>query len=297
MPFTYRIRVRSRAQQLDILDYIKAACRIGSTQGEYIDMDCHIPYDLMLCVAADAGFEIIANDGHYYIKDIPSFLKYLNQHSQLSFLYKFRAINGKPEFFIRLRRCYVHISCLDGISIDDGERQGSLDANFHVEFTATVKFPAPAMFAYYSIDRHTEFGKESDNIIGLYQLVSLEPPVKNEKNWVQYLYTEWIDDNLLLDNINFKELLADGDIMKVINHNINIGLSPAMFMDIKLYNGTYDIPIRVDWENYEIIIKQELTDQVSKIAIYADLEYINTTLDNLEHIETNRLTINKDINV
>lgn len=289
MPFTFRIRVRSRAQQLNLLDYVKAACRIGSTQGEYIDMDCHVPYELMLNVAADAGFEIEKVNEHYYIKDIVSFLKYLNSHSLLTFTYKFRAINGKPEFFIRLKHCYAHIACLDGISVDDGERQGALDANFHVEFTATLQMPAPQLFAYYSVNQHPQFGRESDNTVGLYQLVTLEPPMKNEKNWVQYMATDWIDNDLDITHINFKELLANSDIKKVIQHNVDIGISPAIFMDIVLYNGTYKIPITIDWESYDIFIRKHLTDEISHIAIYADLDYLNSTLANLENIESSRL--------
>ena len=63
-----------------------------------------------------------------------------------------------------------------------------------------------------------------------------------------------------------------------------------MFMDIKLYNGQRDIDIKVDWEKYKIVINKDVREEVSDIAIYADLNYINNTLANLDNINDSRFT-------
>lgn len=298
MPFTFHIRVSSRAAQLDMVDYLRVYCRIGSTQSEYIDMDCHIPNDIMIAIAMDLGFTIIEDEmNRKKVRDVVSFLKYLNSHSQLPFMYKLRTINGNHEYFLRLRRCYVHISCLDGISIDDGERQGMLDNNFHVDFTATLKFPVPSIFSYYSKTQHKIMGKEPDSIYGIYNLVDIEPPEKNRNGWEQYLSTEWIDDSKKLSTIDFRELLEQEDLQQVINHQIQIGLSPAIFMDVKIYNGQHELDIRIDWENYSIIIDQEVPDEISYITIYIDKEYFNTALLNITNSEGNRVQTNEQLNV
>ena len=290
MPFQIRMRVKSRAQQLDLLEYTKINCRIGSTQTHFIDIDCHVPYDIILAVAMDMGFELVTHeDGTYHIKDLVNFLKYLNSHSKVPFIYKMRTINGKCEFFIRIKHCYAHISCLDGISIDDGERQGSLESNFHIEFTPTVHFTVPAIFAYYSMAQHRVMNKEPGDIKALYQIVSVKPPEVNEKGWVQYLTTQWVDYNRHIDEIDFTELLENKDLQRVMEHNVSIGLSPVMFMDVKLYNGQRDIPIYLDWENFKIKVNRDLKDPISDIAIYADLGYINSTLENLDNLHESRM--------
>ncbi len=290
MPFSIKMRVRSRAQQLDLLEYTRIAARIGSTQTHFIDMDCHVPYDIMMALALDMGFEVVKEDDTYKIKDIISFLRYLNSHSLVPFNYKLRTINGKCEFFIRIKDCHVHISCLDGIAIDDGEKQGSTDYNFHIEFTSTLHFSVPAIYSYYSKNEHRIMNKEIGDINALYQIISVKPPEVNERGWGQYLTTQWIEDSNHLDEIGFEELINNNDLKRVIKHNVDIGLSPAMFMDIKLYNGQQDIGIKIDWEHYKIIIKQDVREEVSDIAIYADLGYINDTLANLDHINDSRFT-------
>ena len=290
MPFQIRMRVKTRAQQLDLLEYTRINCRIGSTQTHFIDMDCHVPYDIILAIAMDMGFELIKDDNEeYHIRDIVGFLRYLNSHSKLPFTYKMRTINGKCEFFIRIKHCYTHISCLDGISIDEGERQGSLESNFHIEFNATLHFSVPSIYAYYSMQEHRVMNKEIGDIKALYQIISVKPPEVNEKGWSQYLTTQYIDDEKHIEYIDFKELLESKELQRVMEHNIDIGLSPAMFMDVKLYNGQREIPIYLDWKNFRIVLNRDMESPVSDIAIYADLGYINTTLTNLDKLYDDRL--------
>lgn len=290
MPFQIRMRVKSRGQQLDLYEYTKINCRIGSTQTHFIDMDCHVPYDIILALAMDMGFELIKDSNDkYHIKDIVSFLQYLNTYSKLPFTYKMRTINGNCEFFIRIKHCYVHISCLDGISIDEGERQGSLESNFHVEFSPILHFSVPAIYAYYSMAEHRVMNREIGEIKALYQIISVKPPEVNEKGWNQYLTTQWVDPNRKIGEIGFKELLENKDLQRVIEHTVSIGISPSIFMDVKLYNAQHEIPIYLDWENFKIKVYRDMKESVSDIAIYADLSYINNTLTNLDNLYASRM--------
>ena len=290
MPFQIRMRVRSRAQQLDLYEFTKVGCRIGSTQSHFIDMDCQVPYDIIISLALDTGFEVFKDkDDNYKIKNVVGFLNYLNSKSKVPFIYKMRAINGKCEFFIRLKKCYVHVSCLDGITIDEGEKQGMLDANYHIDFSALVKFSVPAFYVYYSTNEHRILDQELGKINSMYQIISVKPPETNELGWGQYLTTQWIEDSYYLYEIPFSELLENAEIQRVITHNIETGISPALFMDIKIWNGQREIPIYIDWENYNIIIHKDVKEEDSDIAIYADLAYINNTLANLDNMNSNRM--------
>ena len=290
MPFQIRMRVKTKPQQLDLLEYTRINCRIGSTQTHFIDMDCHVPYDIIMSLAIDAGFKVSKDDSDIYrIDNIVSFLNYLNAHSKLPFLYKMRTVNGKCEFFIRIKHCYLRISCLDGITIDDGERQGSLDSNFHIEFNATLYFSVPSIYSYYSMAEHRIMNKEIGDIKAMYQIISVKPPATNEKGWDQYLTTQWIDDEKHISTIPFSELLGNSDLQRVIKHTVEMGLSPSLFMDIKLYNGQQDIPIYIEWEDYEIKVNRDMREKESDIAIYADLLYINNMLQNLDNMNNNRI--------
>lgn len=290
MPFQIRMRVKTKPQQLDLLEYTRINCRIGSTQTHFVDMDCHVPYDIIMSLAMDAGFEVIQdNNGVYRVADLVSFLNYLNSHSKLPFLYKLRTVNGKCEFFVRIKHCYLRISCLEGITVDDGERSGSLDSNFHIEFNPTLYFSVPSIYSYYSMAEHRIMNKEIGDIKAMYQIISVKPPETNEKGWGQYLTTQWIDDSKHISEIQFSELLGNGDLQRVMKHVVSTGLSPAMFMDVKLYNGQQEIPIYIEWEDFKIKVNRDMKEKDSDIAIYADLAFINNILLYLDGAENNRI--------
>lgn len=290
MPFNFKIRVQSRAQQLELLEFTRIACRIGSTQTHFVDLDVHVPYDIMMALAVDAGFELMEDaNGDPHVKNVTTFLHYLNTHSCLPFTYKLRSINGHCEYFVRLNHCHCHIDCTDGISIDDGDRDGMLENNFHIEFQATLKFTVPQLFSYHSMVEHRIQNRELEGSLGMYQIVSIKPPEVNEKGWYQYITTQWIEKTRHIDTIDFNELIQSENLRKVINYNHSLGLSSAMFMDIKLYNGQKDIPITIDWKNNIIRVNEDVRELVSDIAIYADTNYINETIINIDNLNKSRI--------
>ena len=122
--------------------------RNGGTQYEYISVDFHVPKYIILAIAKKACFEI-KNDE---VVDIIDFIQYLNKHSNYPFLFKLRAINQKPEYFIRINDVYTHITVRDKLQLDDGERDGKLDFNFHVEMNTILEIPIPHFFMFYSAD-------------------------------------------------------------------------------------------------------------------------------------------------
>lgn len=300
MQFEFHMRVATRAEQLNLLDLVRMKCRVGATQGEYINMDCLIPKDIITAIAMDAGFELIQiKNGGSEVKDVVSFVKYLNEHSRYPITYKFRGINGQKEYFARLTDCYVHISCLDGISKDDGERVGQLDNNFHVDFTATLQMPMPAIFVYYSKNPHNI--QQADlSSTGLYQLITVEPPQKNTRGWTNLLEADYVDESMHIDEIPFMDMfdsISDNDnlkevVMRVLHHNVNeLGISPAIFMDIQIFNDMKRLSFDIDWEHYIVKLNQDLKSTVSKVAIYVDLDYVNSVITNLDKLaeDNNRM--------
>lgn len=288
MNFNYRIRVSSRAQQVDLFKYIQMAFRIGSTQGEEIDIDFHIPYNLMVQVAKDAGFEI-NNDR---IVNVIDFVSYLNSHSLIPILFKYRTVNGKSEFFLRFREVYMHIDCTSSLSADDGEREGMLHTNFIIDMNVVLKMPTTKMFTYYSLEEHDKIENvESmdNNGIGLYSIKIPKIPEKNEKGWGEYLNTEYFcdeKDKPLV--IQFDELFEGSDIEKFINYTKSIHISPLIFIDFKLFNQGSEIKYNIDWDKMTITTDTIVPSDITGIVVYADLEYMNKQLINMEELYKDR---------
>lgn len=285
--FTFRMRFSTRAQQMDMFKYIKMACRVGYTQGQDKNIDFHVPYGLMLQLASDLGYTI-KNDR---IKNVLDFLHYINSNSDMKFLYKLRYINGKEEFFIRVPNLYIHISVPD-MSADDGEREGQLQNNYGIDMSATVRFPAPQLFSYYSQNKHTMFTLKEDveDTVNVYSIKLGEAEDYNDKGWPQYLTTEYAEEDK--DNpleIDFNDLFKDSDIGRVIKYNNSISISSAIFLDIKVYNDGELIDADMDWSSMKLTSKRNMKEIMSFISIYADLEYLTNTIATLDNMNKNRL--------
>lgn len=274
--FNIKVRVKTRPQQLDLLEFMKIAFKIGSTHIDRVDMDFHVPKEIMICIAKDNGFEV---DENGKVKNVLGFLQYLNSHSAFPFMYKLRTINGNNEYFIKVPYLQMHISTLEQLTIDDGERQGQLDNNFHVEMNCELLLPVPQFYAYYTDHTLLLEKKFKRELLGLYNLSDVyQVPEQNEKKWDQLIKTVWDNDEYYLDTIEFEELINRPDLQKIINHSRNIGISPAVFLDIHVYNNFKRVPIEIDWNNYEIIVKQKLKSKQSNISIYCDTLYVNEQL-------------------
>ena len=73
-------------------------------------------------------------------------------------------------------------------------------------------------------------------------------------------------------------------------------MSPVIFVNMKLYNNQMQVPIKVDWENFEINLlnKHDLEIDESYLTIYVDLEYMNNQLIAMREIDKNRLQETND---
>lgn len=290
--FTFRVRLSTRAQQIDIYKFMNMAYRIGYTQGKYVDMDIHIPYSIMLQVAQDAGFKITDNDE---ILNILGFVSYLNSHTVIPVLYKYRTINGKNEFFLRFQEMYMHIACPDPLSADDGERTGMLTDNFMIDMNIQLKIPSPKMFIYYSETEHNKIiNIETDpnaTGAGLWNIKIPTVPDTNSKDWPILLSTEFYEDNINKQAvIDFNELFnGDNDIHALLNQCILTKISPSIFLDFKIYNNGEEIEYIMDWETVVMTTKNNIIANVISIYIYVDLKYMNEQLINIDKLNKDRL--------
>lgn len=290
--FTIRVYLDTKAKQLNVWHYMKLAFRVGASQGEYVDMDFSIPEELMIQLAKHTGFEV--DEKNKKIKNVVEFLAYLNRHSMIPFLYKLRCENGRDEFFIRTTGQYVHINIPDSLSVEDGDRVGHVYENFPIEMNLELRIPGPQSFIYLSKHPQTIIEglkmEESEDISGLYSLKFFDIPPMNDKKWGIYIESEYLEDTAIKNiNIDFTQLCTVS-LTEVIKYTKKQFLSPALFLDVKLFDDNGNIiPTKVDWDKLTVESIDDKKYQKVIIAIYADNKYINETIVTINNSTNARL--------
>lgn len=291
--FTVRIKVNTRARQLDLAKYLKIALKIGATSGYYLDLDLHVPYEMLFALAEKAGFEVDYENGN--IKDPFKFLMYLNSKSDVPFVYKLRSINGRNEFFLRAPNLYTHINVTD-LNIDDGERQNQISSNFFIEMNARLLMPAPKVYCFFTTER-TESINLVDKSGNLKSYVTnfTNIPTLNDRGWEQFVTLDYQEDDLRYPLvIDLNEIFeGENNIYSLINYSKYNLISPSSFIDIKLFNHNKEWDCKIDWDNMILKTKTPVDYQLSEIVIYVDKEYVNTQTITMSNDSDYRVTYNQ----
>ena len=299
MNFTFKVRVESRSQQLDLFNRMELYFKIGSIHHEFLSADFHIPYNIILDIADSAGFEI--NSKTNMIVDIPEFIQYMNKHSHIPIVFKMRAINQKPEFFVRARNMNLRISTRDKLQLDDGEKEGKLDTNYHIEMQCQVRMPIPWFYAYLSQDPIQESIPVSEikPRKGIYTIYNMEIPPENEMGWPNIVVTSYSCDK---DEtyIDISELFANSEwpVRKMIDYSLSMDISPQGFLDVKLWRDSYvpkAINHHMDYNHMRIVFDEALDfNDMINIAIYADMAYVNDSIISLNNFNNTRINVDPD---
>ena len=274
--FTYKLKVPSRAMQLDVQKYMKLAFRTNLSESQDVDLDYVMPYPMMLFIAKDLGFEV-KNDR---ICEPIKFLTYLNSRSYIPITYKRSNVNAREEYFVRVDHLPVRLLIKD-VTKDDGNKYGHLSDDFGIEMQVEVRFPSMQLFIYFTKQELTEvkFGKEAYNIDNTL-MMSLhyydDPPVINDKGWKLTINAQWEEEKPGTINIDLNELF-DGELSQISNYLISKFISPSVFIDIQIYSAGMKLQdVNIDWSNMKLSAKNPSDKLVSTLAIYVDLEYLNS---------------------
>ena len=274
--FTYKVKVPTRAMQLDVQKYMKLAFRTNLSESQDLDLDYVMPYPMMLFIAKDLGFEVKDDRICEPIK----FLSYLNSRSFIPITYKRSNVNAREEYFVRVDHLPVRLLIKD-VTKDDGNRYGHLSDDFTIEMQVEVRFPSMQLYVYFTKKEFTEvtFGKEAYNIDNTL-MMSLhyydDPPAINDKGWKLAINAQWEEEKTGLINIDLNELF-DGELSQISNILLSRFISPSVFIDIQLYsNGTHQEDVNIDWNSMKLTANNPTNKLVSTLAIYLDLEYLNS---------------------
>lgn len=294
--FSFRMVFAEQAIQMDVGNRCNLVFRANATQKHYVDVDYHIPDELLVQLAEDTGNYVCPCSGK--IVDAEQFVKYFNQHSQLPIYYKFDASKGNMQYFLRMPRCLIHIRT-NPIDIDEGDNHGNLHNNFKVSFDCQVRFPSPKFYAYLSI-------KDRSNTVCISQLDTksfgvivsslAKVPDTNSKGWPRKLETMYsfntkeekkdIQEKKLM-SIDFKDMI--GDLRDAIELTKSRAISPNVFLDLRVYNYYKEIPIEVDWYKMRIDLLYPLTSTECCIVLYIDSDYYMELIKILKEYEKTRI--------
>ena len=295
MTFNTKIRVNTRAEQLDLWNYMALNFRNGATSYEYLSLDFHVPKEIILKIASIAGFEIVNNET---IVDIIDFLNYFNQHSDLVLLYKIRAINKQPEFFIRVNDVYTHINCKDKLNRDDGEKDGKLDFNFGVEMENIIIMPVPAFYFTCSEEEIMvpfKLQPHETDMTALFSINIYEIPPIDEHGWNQAAITSYAVDKDDTD-LDISSLFTGENILaRTIGLTKNQGVSPSKFINVKAFynmDTAKEVNIKMNWDTFkaELLDGPAQQEEVYQIAMYYDREYIANLDIAINNYNDNRIS-------
>jgi hypothetical protein len=99
MNFQYKIRVDTRAEELDMVEHIKYKCRAGYTETvDDLTLDIHVPKYIISQIAFDNGIKMYDTG---YPVDSFAMLKYLNSHSLVPFIYSLDALQEMTNTLLK----------------------------------------------------------------------------------------------------------------------------------------------------------------------------------------------------
>ena len=293
--FSFRMLFAEQGIQIDVANRAALAYRANATQKHYVNLDFHIPDELLVQLAEDTNNFVCPCTGK--ILDAEKFVKYFNQHSQLPLYYKFDASKHKMQYYLRVSRCLVHIRTND-IQIDEGQRDGNLMNNYSVSFDCQVRFPSPKFYAYYSLKERQNaicLSRLDEKSFGIFVSSLAQVPNKNEKGWDRKLETMYrFDDNEIADikakklkTIDFSEMI--GDLRDAITLTKKMAISPDVFLDMRVYNNFKRIDCEIDWYNCVIKMHEPLSSAVCCIVLYIDGAYYAEIMNVLKEYYKNRI--------
>ena len=293
MRVVFKIRLDTKAETLDMMEYIKLVMRAGWSETQNLALDVNVPRNIIQQIAWDNDI-LMNEDGT--IVDNTKMLEYLNQYSLIPFLYKLRCATGNNEYFIKVPNCVAHIKS-ELPEMDDGDRQDQLTTNYNIDFPLEVQMSAPYCYIYYS-QKDRKFilnGPKVDQdevVVCVSKHVMTEIPPIDEHNWkmiteeaIRYEIDE--EDIGKEIDIDFKPEFENTDIGALIQWNIDTHLAPELFINFKIFNDGKELKYDMDWNTLIMHIKDKISNLTILIAVYTDQKYVNETLLYLRDSQNN----------
>ena len=299
--FSFRMLLPYQGIGLDIARSCIMWFRSGTSEKHYLDMDFHVPSELLEQLAKDLGFGDTICPYSGRITDAVAFCHEFNKRSKLMLAYKFNAGTGTYQYFLKVPHCYFHIKTGE-VQVDEGNRKGHLVTDYIVNFESEVEFVCPKFYAYYSykqLDLMSTMDKLDARSFIIKNTSLAKVPNKNAKGWPWITRTEYnfndeeaeLIKKKQLMHIDFEELI--GDLRVAIDMTKHIAISPSVFLDIQVFSGYRIVSTEIDWQNYRINILEPLPSANCYLIIYMDNNYYYEQVTNYKQYEKERVSLSQ----
>lgn len=279
MNFQYKIRVDTRAEELDMVEYLKYKHKAGWAHAEDdLMLDVHVPKQIISQMAFDNDIPILDTG---YPADSFQMIEYLNKHSLVPFLYKLRCATGNNEYFIKVPNCVATIQT-EMPTYDDGERVNMVNNNYTIDFNIEVEMTAPYCYTYYSQHEQHYINNSpitvpKDMIVSMHMRTDI--PTVDNNGWrmmgdepLQYQIDE--EDIGKPMDIDFKDIFEGTDLGRCIVKTTLLNINPAIFVNFVISNGGIECDWEMDWVNLVMHVKDLPTNLTTVIGIYVDNGYL-----------------------
>ena len=291
--FDIKIKLSTKIQQLKLYELLKIGLKAGSTQDIYEESTFQIPFELINDMYYGLFDKKIESNN---LEDTKKIVDYINSHSIAPVKYDLDLSNGTYQFYIDVEEFNHHISFLDEISIDDGEREGQSYTNFMIDFSFSIYSPCPMFYYWFYSDKSKinnyvysyDSTKIKDNnetleFSDIIKPITIPNKLNNHELYISTQITDVKKGDFIMSISEVKNGLGFADqIQKSIEYCISRKINPCVFISfLALYQGIKK-EIEVDWYGDKLIIKDIPRDCTLDFVIYVDKLYINKIISDIK---------------
>lgn len=292
MPFGFRIRVNTKAEQMQVYEELMLQCRVKGSITKYICADFSVPKALIHTIAKDAHFKFTEKGD---LESPLDFCMYLNTMSGVPFIYKRENITGNYQYYVRVNGVHTHIQLPEKPDTDDGEQIGQIYDNYMIELKVVLHMTVPHFYYYFSKHdtgllvktvEHSDIGvyKIKPNKLvdvdenGFQWIVDSEYMLENEDLERGYVdIKDWIDKTVRLDPV-INSVFKYCDDRKITRKN---------FMSVKFVKRGYE-NIGVDYETFRVTLPKDIDWGKGIFIIYMSMSFINDIVLEQQNAEKTR---------
>lgn len=229
-----------------------------------------------------------------YPELIPVFLRYLNSISGYPITYKVKNASATDEFFMY----YQHnlVVTYSDLSIESGNKKNMVDDNYTITFRVSVEFNLPGLYildgSVKNMDKlkgtlnvYNPSSNEFDEFIPLFSLSNFYNQFPQRKNGLT-LYGSFVftsDADKKADSADIG-LLIEPDHQKAIRFHTRAGMLDDTICQVYIMKDSQLLEkdqYSINWDTMKIEYKNPDPKATYRVAIYMNMEAINSALSNV----------------
>lgn len=284
MNFEFTYVVSTAFAQYNLAGYMLNTFRFDHPYYEQMIVEVEIPDVIIRQLSKDSGIPVFDENNK-----VAPFLKYLNTHSESTFIYKFKSSTGKYKFFMLLV-VNVLIECDGRPNLDDGDKDGSTSDDFTITNTLIMESNYPSKFVYSSLtdndiindpDKNTT---DLDNlsITKIIPLYTYQDQITAPYEGFEFYVSSLLETETTEGDETPIQTLFDMDMEKIIQYAREMEIDFNTLFKIRVLKDDEDLEkdnYTVDWDNMILTINSEINQY--RLIIYKNLLNINFIMDKI----------------